>query len=135
MDREIKFRAWLPKEPESEEYIVEYEMCYDLAFEDYEPINDLLNGVNNLMQYTGLKDKNGIEIYEGDIISVSNNYVLIGNCEIVWKGCGFWFKVVDFTSETYENLFVYDEAGYALKVIGNIYENPELLKRQEVKND
>jgi len=62
--REIKFRAWIKDTIETGEW----EMCYDLVFDEFEPINDLLAGVEHLMQYTGLKDKNGKEIYESDII-------------------------------------------------------------------
>lgn len=65
--REIKFRAWLIPDDDFESELPY--MTYDLAFEDYAPVNEQLKSVSTLMQYTGLKDKNGKEIYEGDIIS------------------------------------------------------------------
>ncbi len=69
-----------------------------------------------LMQYTGLKDKNGREIYEGDILKD-----LDGNKEeVIWdEGCVF-IKHQDGTSDfiSVRNYF---------EIIGNIYENPELL--------
>ena len=135
MDREIKFRVWLPKEPESEEYIVEYEMCYDLAFEDYEPINDLLNGVNNLMQYTGLKDKFGMEIYEGDIVTDAVGRTWLIQYSV--KLCSFVFNWINKKSITNEiqTLQNFNSAQLPFTKEGNIYENPELLKQQEVKND
>lgn len=71
-----------------------------------------------LMQYTGLKDKNGVEIYEGDIIECDNEKHLIS-----WNNeqSGFW----PFTTRI-GNL--YERIRLGFEVIGNIYENPELLK-------
>ena len=108
--REIKFRAWFPKGTDTGDGEIEKgEMCYDLAFEDYEPINDLLSGVEHLMQYTGLKDKNGKEIYEGDIVKTPGAQIL--PVEIDYVGLGdskFW-------SIGLQNC----------EVIGNIHENPD----------
>ncbi len=124
MSREIKFRAWIPKELESEEYEVEYEMCYDLAFEDYEPINDLLNNQKNLMQYTGLKDKNGVEIYEGDIIMHGDNKKNL-NEVVMNNGC--W----TLENKTFRyfviNMNIQNSHINSCEVIGNIYENPVLI--------
>ena len=74
--------------------------------------------INTLGQYTGLKDKNGKEIYEGDII----------------RGKDF-SKGVDVFYGNYGELqpfnFVGEYVGRDWKIIGNIYENPELLKNNE----
>ena len=145
MSREIKFRAWIPRDPwqdqreDWEELSAGYEMCYDLAFEEYAPINDLLREVENLMQYTGLKDKNGKEIYEGDILRVFEYYCEEEPDLNAWKdvvvewddeGCCLsieWnYGDYDITAIGWE-FQNFDNSGCEVEVIGNIHENPELL--------
>lgn len=125
MQRDIKFRAWHEQDKE---------MVY---FKNEKLVNDqhqmqhlahLINGDYGdvLMQFTGLKGKNGVDIYEGDIIEDH-----IGRGVVVWwvrnaafkvsyigenSGKGKWFA--DYLDSEYKTI----------KVIGNIYENPELLK-------
>jgi uncharacterized phage protein (TIGR01671 family) len=99
------------------------------------PINDLTtrsidySEEYELMQFTGLHDKNGKEIYEGDILKLQYpvNYGFAGkyNHEIIvtilFDNGSFWFKGDGYTDC---NWHFYNE----YEVIGNIYENPELLK-------
>jgi hypothetical protein len=68
-----------------------------------------------LLQFTGLKDKNGREIYEGDIIESQMGQLY----EVLWEGIG-WNPFVDNMIDSYKS--------YRLEVIGSIYENPELLE-------
>lgn len=128
--REIKFRAWAKEEHE----MIKAER---LAFEEYMPLVDLLNDGDDLviMQYTGLKDKNGREIYEGDIVKcyareewaieagIDSKLVFYGTGEIIWfkNECGFGIKGQDPTFLGWYECF---------EVIGNIYENPDLLTKQ-----
>ncbi|PGT05082.1 YopX family protein [Bacillus cereus] len=92
------------------------------------------------MQYTGLKDKNGKEIYEGDIDADDyNNLSVICYIEKYGAYCAVPLEL--YLHEDYENEVVYSH-GYDcyfhnvtpkkyLNIIGNIYENPELLEESK----
>ena len=69
-------------------------------------------------QFTGLKDKNGKEIYEGDIVKS-----VYGNGYIVFEYIGFAIKSIGSESIDFEFPSFYLNC----EIIGNIYENPELL--------
>ena len=76
------------------------------------------------MENTGLKDKNGKYIYEGDIVTVNGTW----NCIIEYKqsSCAFVLKSIDsrWSTEYFSN---YEHIEEMLEVIGNVYENEELL--------
>jgi uncharacterized phage protein (TIGR01671 family) len=103
--REIKFRAW-----------DEDEMIY-FRLENLSSglVGDKDNHISSmeLMQYTGLKDKNGKEVYEGDIIRDCNGL-----------DCTWVVQWID-SEACYGGL---DWCGNPNEVIGNIYENPELME-------
>lgn len=71
-----------------------------------------------ILQFTGLKDKNGLEIYKGCIVYVPG----IGNCTVV-------FSHAAWALENDKHLIFFNECEEELEVIGNIYENPELLTK------
>jgi uncharacterized phage protein (TIGR01671 family) len=82
----------------------------------------------DLMQFTGLKDKNGREIYEGDIIKFFN-----GECigEVIWEDDKGYFSIRSFFTHTgFKKEFTTCCLGGPdiTEIIGNIYENPELIK-------
>ena len=82
-----------------------------------------------LGQYTGLKDKNGKEIYEGDIVEKKSiEYLFNGEEKIItWKGVVV-YKAPKFIFQGKDGYYL---AGtYGFEVIGNIYDNPELLKNE-----
>ena len=113
--REIKFRVW-----DKEEQMYRY-----LDFNDaMMPEVDTEDGCLEFRgEYTGLKDKNGKEIYEGDIL----NFAGLKPIEIIWRENGFKSKLIPFNDSepihlTQEGLSAFGE------IIGNIYENPELIK-------
>ena len=105
--REIKFRAW-DKNHQMYEGTENCAFMIDLARKNSEIV---------LMQYTGLKDKNGKEIYEGDICSGHSD----GDGKIVWNDFEW---VYQFEGEDIVGIW---EVRSDLKIVGNIYENPELL--------
>ena len=120
--REIKFRAWDRGEklmgnvnwlcPRDREVFIVRGWFGD---EDKE----LIGSQFELMQYTGLKDKNGKEIYEGDIVRT----VVGQNTRIqIVKYDRFAYFITD----NYIKEFL-DATGQAHEVIGNLFENPELL--------
>ena len=110
MNREIKFRAW-DKSCNKMRGISGLQDCFSLRSDG------VCNEDYVLMQYTGLKDKNGKEIYEGDIVIVKGtkkikNYVT----EIIWLNNGFCLK----ENNTYFKDYKLVSSG--IEIIGNIYE-------------
>ena len=75
--------------------------------------------LETLSQFTGLKDKNGKEIYEGDIIAYPKSGYKDYKTKVIWNND--WLRY-----ETKDGLGF--SMAYGVEVIGNIYENPELLE-------
>ena len=116
--REIKFRAW-DKETKS--------MSPPRSLEDLCIMKDtladfaIMESKLEFMQYTGLKDENGREIYEGDIARMVNPYTSkLHGCEVI-------FAYAQFAIIADDNFIPLGDVTN-WEVIGNIYENPELLE-------
>ncbi len=121
MTREIKFRAWDTKnnfmaKPFEMINIPQIVMAY------------LVHNHGFLMQYTGLKDKNGKEIYEGDIFGLPrvNQYNEFFG-KVVFDG-DFGGFVVHKPNGGFDFIHVFLIENRTAEVYGNIYENPELLQ-------
>ena len=125
MNREIKFRAWINYDGFHGEMINGCQAWGENHI-DWNA-NDELSPTHEstiLMQYTGLKDKNGVEIYEGDIIPNKTHGNLIVEYDDNSAAFYLW--------KDKQNLLgfpIHFSAKSELEVIGNIYENPELLKQ------
>ncbi|PFA75838.1 YopX family protein [Bacillus cereus] len=83
------------------------------------------------MQYTGLLDKNGKEIYEGDVVDTIYDGKLFTGV-VVYDKSELDFKATN-GKENYGSNFQYLPCCEEVEVIGNLYENPELLNRGERK--
>ena len=84
-------------------------------------------------QYTGLTDKNGVKIFEGDIIKVDDDFDTFGKMageirEVWYKSGGFRLKPKYPSSIARGDRGYWMEDGADFEVIGNIYDNPELLE-------
>ena len=81
-----------------------------------------------LMQYTGLKDKRGKEIYEGDILKVfDDNEVIDETLKVQWEEDGAGFNMVSLDGKYLEWEYNPFTADFDMEILGNIYENPELI--------
>jgi len=122
MNREIKFRAW---DPFHNKMITDFDGyfldCQNGVFTigNIDDNNDWID--MEIMQFTGLKDKNGKEIYEGDIIKKRG----MKNKSVIFrKGC---FKLLEDTGKVEWTNNLENETTHYIEVIGNIYENKDLL--------
>ena len=111
--RDIKFRAWNNKEKFMMDSI-DIHRLMTKQFRDYE------FGIYDFMQYTGLKTIDMAEVYEGDILRIDKSIV-----EVVFYEGSFLVKGINLV---YDNYLIEDLHNYECEIIGNIYENKELLK-------
>lgn len=127
MNREIKFRAWNKKKKKMHNVTTLYldesqNHSQGAGFSDLVYWNSLKD--HELMQYTGLKDRNGKEIFEGDIIKDSVNggfgFIEYNVKEMKFSICPGWFNPIF-------------QMGYPAdrEVIGNVFENPNLIKESK----
>lgn len=129
--RDIKFRAWDKKkndwfDDDDESLYIDLNGEINLGWNG-EIMDDYTDRII-LMQYTGLKDKNGVEIYEGDFLMAGDAYLGVikyhsTRAQFIGKNIGETFQ-----EDEYDTLYTKNGRFNSAKVIGNIYENPELLE-------
>ena len=125
MNREIKFRGMSVNGWVYGYYLVMQDdfgsatpTIYDLKTNKFTPVEEETVG-----QYTGIKDKNGKEIYEGDIVGSNNGHkykVIYDDTRFIGV-CRGWVCYID---------SCYMNGSSRLKVIGNVYENKEMMKNE-----
>ena len=146
MNNRLKFRVWdklaermiYPHNDNQQHFIIDLNGCF----------HNLQNGSGGddyvIQQYTGLNDKNGKEVYEGDIVKIKRWYLrpfinnkqeidyqhIEGETEIgqvIW-GWNSQKYLVSYEHIRYDDSEDFDKSSHSVEVIGNILENPELLK-------
>ena len=125
MQRTIKFRAWDKTLNKIHSWS---------TIENHFTLEELLDdNFFEAMQYTGLKDKNGNEIYDGDYIRYSmrtiNGSIYTHVCRVFQHESGTWrIEGYHEDNHSYETKGTVYATHLICEVIGNIYENPELAK-------
>lgn len=129
----IKFRVWFEESVLKKAHMVDWE-----ELKEFKGLSRLFDDAPHsetfsLMQSTGLKDKNGVEIFEGDVLRVYEIDDTAGESEytspVIWKDYG-WLV---YDTDTDIPLFLLDrdsdfgDRDVEIEVLGNIHANPELL--------
>jgi uncharacterized phage protein (TIGR01671 family) len=143
MSREIKFRAWnsdwkMMVQPEDIMSIhfdgvtanadaVDFNITTTDGQRNKNTWEDWETGVITLMQYTGLKDKNRVEIYEGDVVYIEHP-AWTEKCIVEFKNGSFIFRALNGPSEgVVVPGYTFVRETWEVNIVGDIYENPELL--------
>lgn len=136
MNRQLKFRAFYQKKLYMQEY------CGGFSYfihndSDALTLEDIFVAAERqkciIQQYTGLKDRNGIPIFEGDLVQYNQNSNYDGiNFEVTWSDVSFGWVLKSKNGDYLTNMTTPNGPRYNfLEVVGNIFENLELIKNNE----
>ena len=129
MKREIKFRIW---DKEKGKMLNKYDVGFiTLSYLDVYGSDEFYE----FMQYAGLKDENGVEIYEGDIVRVEHTNYYETEIEpeykpwigkVIFKESGYYIQTGCDYHPSLSNIRI-----VSINVLGNVFENPELLEGEK----
>ena len=136
--REIKFRVLIDNKIYYQDKYNAYgdnlasiDICKETititSFYNYENVYRFEDEKVKLMQYTGLKDKNGKEIYEGDILFFRDENM---KYVVVWQDAAFIIKSIEIRKYS-EKMYWIDDVEICCEIVGNIYENKNLLEENK----
>ena len=130
--KKIKFRAWDKKNKQIAEVLAIDYLANEVMLDHFGEIYFLKFEHVELLQYTGVKDKNGTEIYEGDILKGDCTYLAAKNDENDFMiNSKIVFEKGKYTCQGFD----IDTIASDVDVIGNIYENPKRLEDKHAKQN